>query len=206
MPTKITGYTIIKVARNDEGGICTTNAPSPLLPQSRFEKGRCILRTYFVLSFAHLLVHFIKFEFSSTLHPHVLPSPETPLMKYALFLQACYAKHEFTSLKWPHLDARKFINLAVINNKYANRTHTFQATNYSCSIDDILEWKAPIEMKDILKPSCIQEHDFNTNKKVIKEYPVTQLLIEGAPGIGKSTHARECVRSGASTSFSMSIP
>ena len=114
-------------------------------------------------------------------------------MKYALFLQACYAKHEFTSLKWPHLDARKFINLAVINNEYANRKELveFRQQTIRGSIDDILEWKAPIGMKDILKPNCIQEHDFNTNKKVIKEYPVTQLLIEGAPGIGKSTFAWE---------------
>jgi len=49
------------------------------------------------------------------------------------------------------------------------------------SIDDILEWKAPITMKDILKP----------NYRGQEAYPVTQLLIEGAPGIGKSTFAWE---------------
>ena len=132
-------------------------------------------------------------EFSLTLHPHVLPSPETPLMKYAHFLQACYTQHEFTSLKWPHLEARKYINLAVINNEYANRKELieFRQQTIHGSIDDILESKAPIGMKDILKPNCIQEHDFITNKNVIKEYPVTQLLIEGAPGIGKSTFAWE---------------
>ena len=51
------------------------------------------------------------------------------------------------------------------------------------SIDDILEWKAPIAVKDILKP--------NYNRKTFEMYPVTQLLIEGAPGIGKSTFAWE---------------
>ena len=49
------------------------------------------------------------------------------------------------------------------------------------SIDDILEWKAPIAMQDILKPNCRGQ----------EAYPVTQLLIEGAPGIGKSTFAWE---------------
>ena len=49
------------------------------------------------------------------------------------------------------------------------------------SIDDILESKAPIEMKDILHP----------NVQYGTQYPVIQLLIEGAPGIGKSTFAWE---------------
>ena len=40
-------------------------------------------------------------------------------------------------------------------------------------------------MEDIIKPNCIKD------KEEIKEYPVTQLLIEGAPGIGKSTFAWE---------------
>ena len=53
------------------------------------------------------------------------------------------------------------------------------------SIDDILEWKAPIRMKNILKPNC--EH----NDEKHEHYPVTQLLIEGAPGMGKSTFAWE---------------
>ena len=104
-------------------------------------------------------------------------------MKYAHFLQACYAQHEFTSLKWPHLDTRKYINLAVINNKYAKRKELieFRQQTIHGSIDDILESKAPIEMKDILKPNC----QYGT------QYPVNHLLIEGAPGIGKSTFAWE---------------
>ena len=105
-----------------------------------------------------------------------------PLEKYALFLRSCYTK-QFTSLKWPHLDARKYINLAVISNEYANREELekFKQQTIHGSIDDILEWKAPIEMKDILTPNCLNR----------TSYPVTQLLVEGAPGIGKSTFAWE---------------
>ena len=138
-------------------------------------------------------------------HPHVLPSPETPLRKYALFLQACYTEHEFASLKWPYLDARKYINLAVINNEYANRKELieFRQQTIHGSIDDILEWKAPIEMKDILKPNCVTELNPSTNEEQIKEFPVTQLLIEGAPGIGKSTFAWEvCQKWGQHQLFS----
>ena len=108
--------------------------------------------------------------------------PDTPLEKYALFLRSCYSK-QFTSLKWPPLDASKYINLAVISNEYANREELekFKQQTIHGSIDDILEWKAPIVMEDILKPN-----DLNGTS-----YPITQLLVEGAPGIGKSTFAWE---------------
>ena len=70
-------------------------------------------------------------------------------------------------MKWPHLDARKYINLAVINDECVNRKELieFREQTIQGSIDDILEWKAPIDMKDILKPNCIQEYDSNTQKK-----------------------------------------
>ena len=116
--------------------------------------------------------------------------PDTPLEKYADFLRACYTKHELTSTKWPHLDARKYVKLAVINNKYANRKELmeFRQQTIHGSIDDILGWKAPIDMKNILRPNCV--YDTYDDEKH-EHYPVTQLLIEGAPGIGKSTFAWE---------------
>ena len=65
------------------------------------------------LHYPHSDVHF-------PIHPpYLLPDP--PLRKYALFLQACYTEHEFTSTKWPHLDTGEYINLAVISNVYTNR-------------------------------------------------------------------------------------
>ena len=71
----------------------------------------------------------------------------------------------------------------MIDNVYANRTDLVrfrEQTIHGC-IDDILEWKAPISMTEILQPNC----------QCGTPYPVTQLLIEGAPGIGKSTFAWE---------------
>ena len=84
---------------------------------------------------------------------------------------------------------KSYINLAIINNVYANRKDLVkfrQQTIRGC-IDDILEWKAPIRMKDILIPNCVHSHE----SLLQNQYPVTQLLIEGAPGIGKSTFAWE---------------
>ena len=116
--------------------------------------------------------------------------PDTPLEKYADFLRACYTQHEPTSTKWPHLDARKYVKLAVISNEYTNRKDLvkFRQQTIHGSIDDILESKAPIRMKNILRPNCV--YDSRDDKKH-EHYPVTKLLIEGAPGIGKSTFAWE---------------
>ena len=70
---------------------------------------------------------------------------------------------------------------------YANRQELieFRQLTIHGSIDDILEWKAPIRIEDILKPNIV----CNPMTHQLEEYPVTQLLIEGAPGIGKSTFA-----------------
>ena len=118
---------------------------------------------------------------------HQLPRipPSAVLEVYADFLQSHYAKHKFTSTKWPNIDIGKYISLAVISNAYANRKELvrFRQQTIRGSIDDILEWKAPIAVEDILKP--------NYNLKTFEMYPVTQLFIEGAPGIGKSTFAWE---------------
>ena len=120
---------------------------------------------------------------------HQLPRthPSTVLEVYADFLQSHYAKHEFTSTKWPNIDIGKYVTLAVISNAYANREELerFRQQTIRGSIDDILEWKAPIAVEDILKPNYMY------NRKAREMYPVTQLLIEGAPGIGKSTFAWE---------------
>ena len=76
----------------------------------------------------------------------------------------------------------------MINNVHANREDLvhFREQTIHGFIDDILEWKAPIRMEDILKPN----YGYNSQKQT-QEYQVTQLLIEGAPGIGKSTFAWE---------------
>ena len=116
--------------------------------------------------------------------------PDSPLGKYAQFLRGYYTQHHAPCTKWPQLHTRNYINLAVINNVYANRKDLvkFRQQTIHGSIDDILEWKAPIRMKDILRPNCV--YDSHDNEKH-EHYPVTQLLIEGAPGIGKSTFAWE---------------
>ena len=123
------------------------------------------------------------------------PSPDSPRGKYAQFLRDYYTRHQTPCTKWPSLNIKNYINLAVINNDYANREDLvkFREQTIHGSIDDILDWKAPIDIKDILKPNSL----YGT------QYPVTQLLIEGAPGIGKSTFAWEvCQKWGQHQLFS----
>ena len=99
---------------------------------------------------------------------------------YADFLRAYYTQHELSSSKWPH--APKYINLIVINNDvHASRKELLQVQQQNHFVDDMLEWKNSIAMQDILKPNFVSG----------QTCPVTQLLIEGAPGIGKSTFAWE---------------
>ena len=129
------------------------------------------------------------FVYQSHIWSPTYQSPHNPVLSplryntlldaYADFLRSCYEKHENVT-KWPHLDARKYIHLAVISNKYADRKDLvkFRQQTIHGSIDDILEWKAPIEMKDILKPNRLKENGLK-GKEEIKEYPVIQLLIEG---------------------------
>ena len=108
---------------------------------------------------------------------------DTPLEEYADFLRACYTKDES---KWPHLDARKYVKLEMINSEYADREDLVKFIQLTIrgSVIDIPEWKAPIQMRHILKPN------YDKKNKQIK-HPVTQVLIEGAPGIGKSMFAWE---------------
>ena len=117
-------------------------------------------------------------------------SPDSPLGKYAKHLREYYIRSQPPNIKWPFLSMKNYINLAVINNVYASRKDLvkFRKQTIRGSIDDILEWKAPIRMKNILRPNC--EYDSRDDEKH-EHYPVTQLLIEGAPGIGKSTFAWE---------------
>ena len=104
----------------------------------------------------------------------------TACNEYADFLRAYYAQREDSPSNW--LAATKYIDLAVISVECAKRKELKQTVQGS--VDEILEGKTSIALQDILKPNIISD----------QTYPIKQLLIEGAPGIGKSTFAWEMCR------------
>ena len=106
------------------------------------------------------------------------------LTKYKQYLQSCYnarvlapADKYLPSLKSP------YINLAMIRKgHYDNEQRDeFTARTLHGGIDQILENKMPINIEDLLTPEN-------------SDGPVRFILVEGPPGIGKSTFAWEVCR------------
>ena len=99
-------------------------------------------------------------------------------------------------VKWPPTPSTVYINLALINRvgvsaksrEYAEIT---QAMVHDGNVDVIKESKAPIEFNEIAKgifiPSTKQTGSQATSERRV-------ILVEGAPGVGKSTFAREFCR------------
>ena len=73
---------------------------------------------------------------------------------------------------WPPSPSKVYVNLAIINREETSKTQLDQlmlATLYK-GVDTILEEKAPVEMEQIMDTP-----------------PGTCVLVEGAPGVGKTT-------------------
>ena len=92
--------------------------------------------------------------------------------KYALHLKIFYQKYTQKVSKWPPSNIKKLSRLAVIK-KELNDTSTFNAETIHGCIDDIICGKEEIEIKELF----VTDDDL----KIV--------LVDGAPGIGKSTLA-----------------
>ena len=105
------------------------------------------------------------------------------LAKYKQYLQACYnARTLAPADKYlPTLEA-PYINLAMIKKGRCDpgERDEFTRKTLQGGVDQILGSKTPMSIRDILTPE--------------KENPVRFVLVEGPPGIGKSTFAWEACR------------
>ena len=96
-------------------------------------------------------------------------------LDYLKYLYASLDKKQTTSNQWPPSATKKFFRLAMIKTATVRRGYindSFVQMTITGKVDDILQEKYPIQLKDIFKETKGQ-------RKVI--------LLEGAPGCGKST-------------------
>ena len=111
------------------------------------------------------------------------PRAKRPVDNYASYLKSTYIREkQLTYDKWPQVKSKKYINLALIEKEDITKQEADQFTKATIhgNIDDIKKSKRATDIAQIAllpdgsQPKCI--------------------LVEGAPGVGKSTFARKLCR------------
>ena len=110
------------------------------------------------------------------------PTPYLEAVRtYAVYLKAIYSRTHDN--KWPQFSLFTYNNLAAILKHRIPRDDAdkFTIATLHDGIDEILAAKEPIQMEDVLKPLQCQSK-------------INCILVEGPPGVGKSTFAWELCR------------
>ena len=126
------------------------------------------------------------------------PAGVSPVLaKYKQYLQSCYnARVLAPADKYlPTLEA-PYINLAMVKRESykSHERDEFTKRTLHGGVDQILESKTPMSMKDILSPEKGNPEADNSLSPNVGGRPVRFILVEGPPGIGKSTFAWEVCR------------
>ena len=108
--------------------------------------------------------------------------PQSAVWYFNAYLKSIYNSTTDPVDTWPPSPSEKFINLAVITREKADskKQHMFMLASLHGGVDEILKTKAPVTVEELL--------DMPTGKKL------KCVLIEGAPGVGKSTFSWEICR------------
>ena len=124
----------------------------------------------------------IALEPSNSASPQTIPH-QSPVEIFAGFLRSLYKSRNLPVYgKWPPTPSKRFINLAVILKEKVSRAAAddFTKATLRGKSDDIFQKKKRIQFSDLAKTKYRE--------------PVQLVLVEGAPGIGKSTFAWEACR------------
>ena len=116
--------------------------------------------------------------------------PRSPEWYFNQYLIKFYSRHKDPVATWPPSPSEKFINLAAISREKVTteELHKFMLATLNKGVDTILQTKAPVSIEQLLdtKPGGKQEC----------------VLVEGAPGVGKTTLSWEvCKRWAAGNLF-----
>ena len=114
------------------------------------------------------------------------PIPTSPgVQAYAQYLKDYYSSSTIDpEFKWPPpLPFQTFVNLALVKKERVdpNNVDEYTKSTLHGDVDQILSKKEPIAMEEVLEPPEGQQN-------------VKCVLLDGAPGIGKSTFAWELCR------------
>ena len=106
------------------------------------------------------------------------------ISRYADYLKAIYKPQPVAPdipgfCKWPPTPSTRYINLAVVNKAHVTRKEADESTRATLR-GPVLKAKESISLEDVLKP------EGETEVKIV--------LVEGTPGVGKSTFAWELCR------------
>ena len=107
------------------------------------------------------------------------------LTRYKKYLKSCYKARPLAAAdKYLLTLSAPYINLAMVSREYYSPEQRDEFTRQTLhgGVDQILKSKTPINIKDLLTP---EDSDGQ---------PVRFVLVEGPPGIGKSTFAWEACR------------
>ena len=175
--------------------------PSPSDPLRRFLRSLSCFQRQPHLPRSHLTVN--PTELSGhrrpNAHPHPSPhphltcpplQPQSGVWHFNAYLKSIYNSTTDPVDTWPPSPSEKFINLAVITREKVDskKLHAFMLASLHGGVDEILETKAPVTIEKLL--------DIPIDKQL------KCVLIEGAPGVGKSTFSWEiCKRWAEGTIF-----
>ena len=116
-------------------------------------------------------------DFVETLWSDYYDSVYKQYLDYLRFLYVSLDKKQTSSDQWPPSATKKFFKLAMIKTAEVQRGHiedydTFIRMTITGKVDDILQQKYPIQLENIFKKT--------RGRRMV-------ILLEGAPGRGKST-------------------
>ena len=141
----------------------------------------------------------------SQVQGRVSPPTPDPFTMFIKYVKAVYRKsavrRDTSVVKWPPTPSRVYINLALIDRKrVSGKSKEYEEVTEAMildgNVDIIYETKMPIEFSEVggniyFPSNC---DPLNTSPYDQKEKGRRLILVEGAPGVGKSTFAWEYCR------------